>query len=192
MSASDPLALVAGTTPAVPSRNAALALGHGAPPPKKHLGFTLNGEIYAIAIEQIKEIIGFRPMTTVPMMPAYLRGIINLRGMVVPVIDLARRFGQDPTPVGKRSCIVILEIPLYPEMPEQRHTMGLVVDMVNAVLDISPAVIEPAPSFGINIRPDFLHGMAKIKDKFVLLLNIQRVIMLEELNALRSLARKDV
>lgn len=170
-------------------QGAALMLGHSGP--KKHLIFTLNGEVYAIAIDQIREIIGFRPPTTVPMMPSYLRGIINLRGMVVPVLDLACRFGLEPNPAGKRTCIVILELPLCPEMPEQHHTLGLVVDMVNAVLDISPSTIEPAPSFGTSIRPDFLHGIARIKEKFILLLNLQRVVLLDELNALRSLSRKE-
>jgi purine-binding chemotaxis protein CheW len=188
LSASDSLSLAVPSRPLLKAAPAG-ALPQGPSGPKKYLSFTLNGELYAITIEQIKEIIGLRPITTVPMMPGYLRGIINLRGMVVPVIDLAQRFGMEPMASGKRNCIVILEIPLYSELPEQRHTLGFVVDMVNAVMDISSTAIEPAPSFGTHIRPDFLQGIAKVKEKFILLLNIQRVIMLEELNAMRSLTK---
>lgn len=147
----------------------------------------LKGEVYAISIDQIKEIISFRHITTVPMMPNYLRGIINLRGMVVPVIDLACRFGLEPTSIGKRTCIVILEIPLQLESPDQRYILGLMVDMVNAVVDIAPQSIEPPPTFGTNIRPDFLQGMATIKEKFMILLNMQRIVLLEELQTLRSM-----
>lgn len=155
--------------------------------PKKYLSFTLKGEVYAISIDQIKEIISFRPITTVPMMPSYLRGIINLRGIVVPVIDLACRFGLESTPIGKRTCIVILEISLQLDTPDQRHILGLMVDMVNAVVDITPQAIEPPPAFGTNIRPDFLQGMTRIKEKFMVLLNMQRIVLLEELQALRSM-----
>ena len=192
MSASDALSLAAPSNTAVAKQGRpAGPLLLGQPGSRKYLSFTLNGELYAISIEQIKEIIGLRPITTVPMMPNYLRGIINLRGMVVPVVDLARRLGMEPLSATKRNCIVILEIPLYPELPEHCHTLGLVVDMVNAVLDIPPQVIEAAPSFGTHVRPDFLQGIAKIKEKFILLLNIQRVIALEELNALRALGKKE-
>lgn len=164
---------------------ALLPIGQGNP--KKYLSFTLKGEVYAISIDQIKEIISFRYITIVPMMPSYLRGIINLRGMVVPVIDLACRFGLEATPIGKRTCIVILEIPLHADSPDQRHIFGLMVDMVNAVVDISPQSIEPPPSFGTHIRPDFLQGMARIKDKFMVILNMQHIVLLEELQALRSM-----
>ena len=180
--------VIPSTALAQQGQGAALMLGHSGP--KKHLIFTLNGEVYAIAIDQIREIIGFRSPTIVPMMPSYLRGIINLRGMVVPVLDLAYRFGLAPNPVGKRTCIIILELPLHPDMPEQHYMVGLVVDMVNAVLDFSPSMIELAPSFGVSIRPEFLHGMARIKEKFILLLNLQRVVALDELNALRSISDK--
>lgn len=189
MSVSERQMVMPKTQLAPPNQGAALALGRSSP--RKHLTFTLNGEVYAIAIEQIREIIGFRPMTTIPMMPNYLRGIINLRGMVVPVLDLACRFGLKPNAAGKRTCIVILNIPLLPDVPEQYHTLGLVVDMVNAVLDISPSTIEPAPSFGTNIRPDFLEGMARIKDEFILLLNLQQIVSLDELNALRSISKRE-
>lgn len=165
---------------------ALLPVGQGNSP-KKYLSFMLKGEVYAISIDQIKEIISFRHITTVPMMPNYLRGIINLRGMVVPVIDLACRFGLEPTSIGKRTCIVILEIPLQLESPDQRYILGLMVDMVNAVVDIAPQSIEPPPTFGTNIRPDFLQGMATIKEKFMILLNMQRIVLLEELQTLRSM-----
>lgn len=150
----------------------------------KYLSFTLRGEVYAMAIEQVKEIIEFGQITTVPMMPPYMRGVINLRGAVVPVVDLSRRFGGEASEVGRRTCIVILEV-----LQEHggRQVIGVIVDAVNAVLDIAPEAIEPPPSFGTSVRPDFLRGMGKVKDRFVVILDVQRTLSVAELNALREL-----
>lgn len=158
---------------------------------RKYLSFTLNGGVYAMAIEKVKEIIEFGQITMVPMMPSYMRGVINLRGTVVPVIDLSRRFGGDASEVGRRTCIVILEVPLTPGSPAERQVLGVIVDAVNAVMDIAPEAIEPPPSFGTSIRPDFLEGMGKMKDRFVMILNVDRTLSLGELNALRDLAEPE-
>lgn len=158
---------------------------------RKYLSFTLNGEVYAMAIEQVKEIIEFGQITTVPMMPSYMRGVINLRGTVVPVIDLSRRFGGEASEVGRRTCIVILEVPLDSGEQAERQVIGVIVDAVNAVLDIAPDAIEPPPSFGTRIRPDFLQGMGKVKDRFVVILNVHRTLSIDELNALRTLPEQD-
>src|SRR5690606_32178220 len=115
----------------------------------------LSGEMFAIGILAIKEIIEYANLTTVPMMPACIRGVINLRGAVVPVVDLAARFGRTPTPVSKRTCIVIVEV----ESGGERQDVGVIVDAVNEVLDIPAADIEPPPSFGTKIRTDFIKGM---------------------------------
>jgi purine-binding chemotaxis protein CheW len=143
--------------------------------PAQYLTFNLAGEVFAIGILAIKEIIEYRDLTEVPMMPACVRGVINLRGAVVPVMDLLSRFGKAPSPVGKRTCIVIVET-------AEGQVVGVVVDAVNEVLDIAPADIEPAPSFGSRIRADFIQGMGKVREKFVILLDVQRVLAMSDLS----------
>jgi len=110
-------------------------------------------------------------------MPPSVRGVINLRGAVVPVMDLQVRFGRVPSAVTKRTCIVIVEI----QTEEDRQVVGVVVDAVNEVLDISPADIEPSPAFGAKIRADFIQGMGKVKGNFVILLDVDRVFLLEDI-----------
>ena len=114
--------------------------------------------------------------------PAFIRGVINLRGSVVPVIDLSARFGGQQTEVSRRTCIVIIEI----GNEEERHDIGVVVDAVSEVLEVSAADIEPAPSFGAKIRADFIDGMGKIGGKFVIILDSQRVLSVEESATLTS------
>ncbi|MGE5650868.1 MAG: chemotaxis protein CheW, partial [Bacillota bacterium] len=123
-------------------------------------------------------------VTTVPMMPDCIRGVINLRGAVVPVMDLSSRFGRRATEVGKRTCIVIVEI----EAGGEQQVVGVMVDAVNAVLEIPASEIEPAPSFGAKIRTDFIAGMGKVGGKFVILLNVDNVLSAEEVGALVELA----
>lgn len=140
----------------------------------------LGNDAYAIGILSIKEIIEYTTMTEVPLMPACVRGVINLRGAVVPVMDLQARFGQTPSPVTKRTCIVIVEV----LGPEGQQVMGVVVDVVNEVLDIDASDIEPPPAFGTRIRTDFISGMGKVRGKFVILLNVNRVLDLDDLQAM--------
>ncbi|WP_445400900.1 chemotaxis protein CheW [Zobellella sp. An-6] len=143
----------------------------------QYLTFVLGGEMFAMDILGIKEIIEYGNLTTVPMMPAFVRGVINLRGAVVPVVDLAVRFGRPSTPVNKRSCIVILEV----HGEEGVQDIGVLVDAVSAVLSIAAADIEPAPSFGGGIRADFIGGMAKVDGRFVIVLSVERVLSVEEM-----------
>ena len=145
--------------------------------PAQYLTFMLASEVFAIGILAIKEIIEYRGLTEVPMMPACVRGVINLRGAVVPVMDLLARFGRPSSPITKRSCIVIVEI----AAGDERQVIGVVVDAVNEVLDIESADIEPPPSFGAKIRSDFIHGMGKVKGKFVILLDVDHVLALDEI-----------
>ena len=145
----------------------------------QYLTFILGGEMFAMDIRGVKEIIEYGSMTMVPMMPAFVRGVINLRGAVVPVVDLAARFGRPPTQVNKRSCVVILEI--QGEEEEGVQDMGVLVDAVSAVLSIPAADIEPAPSFGAGIRADFIGGMAKVDGNFVIVLKVERVLSVEEM-----------
>ena len=137
--------------------------------------------MFAVGILHIKEIIEYGTPTTVPMMPGFIRGVINLRGAVVPVVDLASRFGGAPSDVTRRTCIVIVE--LAAEDGETR-VLGVVVDAVSAVLEIAAADIEPAPSFGTRIRTDFIAGMAKVNGRFVILLDVDRVLSMEEMAVL--------
>jgi purine-binding chemotaxis protein CheW len=145
--------------------------------PAQYLTFMLGGESFGIGIMAVKEIIEFGSITEVPMMPDSIRGVINLRGAVVPVMDLAARFGRAPAVQGKRTCIVIVEL----EHEGERQITGVVVDAVSAVLDIPAAEIEPAPSFGTRIRGDYIAGMGKVNGKFVILLNVEQVLKLDGL-----------
>lgn len=146
----------------------------------QYLTFLLGGEMFGIGILTIKEIIEFHEVTPVPMMPRCVRGVINLRGAVVPVVDLQARFGRQPTPVTKRTCIVIVELGTSSEIP----VIGVVVDGVSEVLDITASDIEPAPAFGAQMRTDFIAGMAKVRDRFVILLSVEDVLAIDELAAL--------
>ncbi|MCG2582976.1 chemotaxis protein CheW [Massilia sp. TS11] len=141
--------------------------------PSQYLTFTLGGETFAIGILAVKEIIGYTQLTDVPMMSDCIRGVINLRGAVVTVMDLAVRFGRTPAPVGKRTCIVIVEVE---DADGERQVIGVVVDAVNAVLDIAAEDIEPPPAFGARIQKDLIAGMGKINGKFVILLAMDKVV----------------
>ena len=153
---------------------------------KQYLTFTLGGEMFSIGILCIKEIIWYANLTEVPMMPACIRGVINLRGAVVPVMDLSSRFGKPPTPVTKSTCIIIIEVQTQNEGETQ--SMGVVVDAVQAVLEIPSSEIEPAPTFGAKIRSDFIEGIGKVNGKFVILLNVDRVLSNEEIGAMGRVA----
>ena len=153
---------------------------------KQYLTFMLGGEMFALSILSIKEIIWYANLTEVPMMPACIRGVINLRGAVVPVMDLSNRFGKPSSPVIKSTCIVIVEVPTAIE--GEHLNMGVVVDSVQAVLEIPATEIEPAPSFGARIRSDFIEGIAKVSGKFVILLNVNRVLSMEEIGQLGQIA----
>jgi len=149
---------------------------------QQYLTFMLSGETYAISILRIKEIIQYGQLTEVPRMPDFIRGVINLRGAVVPVIDLSARFGKPPTPIGRRNCIIIIEVAIGAET----QNVGVMVDAVNAVLEIPANEIEAAPTFGTNIRADFIAGMGKINGKFVIILNIQHVLSMDDMTTLAT------
>jgi purine-binding chemotaxis protein CheW len=146
----------------------------------QYLTFSLGDEVFAVGILVIKEIIQFGQLTTVPLMPPYIRGVINLRGAVVPVIDLYARFGRGTAPVGKRTCIVIIEV----KHEGESHDIGIMVDAVSAVIEIAQDQIEPAPSFGSSVRTDFIEGMGKVNDQFVIILDVARTFSVGELAAL--------
>lgn len=144
---------------------------------QQYLTFLLGRETCAIGILRVKEIIEYGGLTEVPMMPECVRGVINLRGRVVPVVDLAVRFWKKLTEPGRRTCIVIVEVATEGE----QRDIGVIVDAVNQVIEIPPGDIEPTPSFGATVRGDFLDGMGKVDGKFVIILNIARVLSLDEM-----------
>jgi len=151
---------------------------------QQYLTCMLGGEVFAIGILHIKEIIEYGQLTSVPMMPEFIRGVINLRGAVVPVVDLASRFGGKPSQITRRSCIVILEL----ASDAETQVIGVVVDAVNEVLEIAGTDIEPPPTFGTRIRTDFIQGMGKVQERVVIILNVNSVLSTEDLAILGKAA----
>ena len=163
--------------------NHGVALGAAGSTQAQYLTFMLGTEMFAVGILAVKEIIEYDRLTTVPMMPRHVRGVINLRGAVVPVLDLAARFGRPASEIGRRTCIVITEIMLAGEA----QVVGLLVDAVNEVLDIAHADVQPAPSFGTQVRGEFIAGMVKMQQGFVILLAVEHLFQ-EEIAALAGAA----
>ncbi|MGQ0598150.1 chemotaxis protein CheW [Aquabacterium sp.] len=150
----------------------------------QYLIFSLGNEQFAVGTLRVREIIEYGNLTAVPMMPAFIRGVINLRGAVVPVIDLNARFGRARTETSRRTCIVILEV----QAEDHTHVLGIIVDAVSAVRQIDAAHIEPTPSFGTRIRADFISGMAKVNKGFVILLELGKVLSVDEISALHDMS----
>lgn len=155
---------------------------------QQYLTFSLGEEMFAIGILRVREILEYGLLTEVPLVPPFIRGVINLRGAVVPVIDLAVRFGRKAAEISKRSCIVIIEICSQAEETQQ---MGIVVDAVSEVLEIPAANIEPPPAFGSRIRTDFISGMGKVNGRFVVLLELERILSLDEVSVLSAMSQAD-
>ncbi len=149
----------------------------------QYLTFFVAEERYAIAILDVKEIIEVSQMTRVPMTPDYIRGVINLRGNVVPVVDLCARLGKGRSELTKRSCIVLVEV----EAGGERQPLGMLVDEVNEILEIPASHLQPAPDFGTDIRTDFIQAMGRVDDLFMILLDINHVLSVEELSQLEKL-----
>lgn len=154
---------------------------------QQYLTFVLGGEMFAIGILCVKEIIEYGHLTVVPMMPDCIRGVINLRGAVVPVVDLGSRFGKRSTDLTRRTCIIIVEV----ECDGERQDIGVIVDAVSEVLEIRQDQIEPTPAFGARIRTDFIHGMGKVDGKFVIILNANAVLSLDDLALLGQMAGQE-
>ena len=146
------------------------------------IAFRIGNQEFCVNVMSVREIRGWTPATPMPHAPQYVLGVINLRGSVVPVIDLAARFGGRPTEVGKRTCIVIVEV----QHEGSTHILGLLVDGVNAVMEIGADSIEPAPAFGTRVNTEFIAGMARVDGRFVIILDIARVLSIEEMAAIRS------
>lgn len=167
-----------------PARTSVSGPAGALPSSGQYLTFTLQQEVYGLDILRVREIIEYARPTSVPMMPAFVHGVINLRGNVVPVIDLAQRFGRPATSLHARTCVVILEV----ETAEGPVAIGVLVDAVNAVLDLDGEQIEPAPSFGTGLRQDFIRGMARTEAGFIILLDVARVLSVDDMSALANAA----
>ena len=148
----------------------------------KYLTFSLANEDYGIGILKIKEIIGMMPITKVPRCPEFVKGVINLRGKVIPVLDLRMRFGVDAAEYTERTCIVVVEV----DSGSGNIMVGLIVDSVSEVLNIKSDDIEEAPSFGAKVDTDYILGMAKISGGVKILLNIDKTLNVEDIAGFRE------
>ena len=144
---------------------------------QQYLTFMIGGEEYAVSLLKVKEIIEYNTVTEIPKTPDWVRGVINLRGNVVPVIDLAVKFRQAPSVAGKLTCIVITEV----ECEGEPTIMGVMADSVCQVIDLKPQDIELPPHFGTRVKVDYLLGMARSGKKFCLLLDTEKVLSTDEL-----------
>jgi len=149
----------------------------------QYFGFFVAGEEYAVGILRVKEIREYETVTRVPKTPTWIRGVMNLRGSVVPVVDLAVKFGLPETAITKRTCIVVVEV----DLDGERTVMGVMADSVSQVLDLGPDDIKPAPPFGTRVNVDYLVGMGKVGAKFILVLDIDKVLSASELLTATSL-----
>ena len=138
----------------------------------QYLTFMLEQEVLAIGILSIKEILEYEQPTAVPMMPDFIRGVINLRGAVVPVVDLAVRLSRNPSRIDKKSCIVIVEA----RIGDETQVMGLCVDAVNAVLEIAASDIEPPPAMASFVAAEYLAGLGRVEGRFVIILDVNKVL----------------
>lgn len=143
----------------------------------QYLSFALGNEVFAMDIRTVREIIQHGSITPVPLMPDFVRGIINLRGAVVPVIDLNARFNRPAARIGKKSCIIIFDASRQGERAE----LGLLVDSVSEVVEIPAEQIEPVPDFGTSVRREFIRGIGKLHGRFVVLLEPDQAFDIEEM-----------
>ena len=148
----------------------------------KFLTFILGNEVYGIEILKAREIIGLMDITTVPQTPEYMKGVINLRGKVIPVIDLRLKFGMPEEEHTQETCVIVVEV--------NNTSIGIIVDSVSEVSDINGGEIEDAPSFGQGIDTSFIMALGKVKDKIIILLDIEAVLSSEELEMVGELAKE--
>ena len=152
----------------------------------KYLTFALGGEEYGLEIMKVREIIGYIDVTSVPQTPDYVKGVINLRGQVIPVVDLRAKFGMDTVEVTEATCIIVVEI----NQGDQNISTGTIVDEVREVLDIAGKDIEDAPEFGTSVNTDFILGMGKIGEDVKILLDIDKVLNTTDIAEIATFAEK--
>lgn len=150
---------------------------------QKYLTFTLGEETYGLDILRVQEIIGIMPVTRVPQTPGFVRGVINLRGRVIPVVDMRVKFGTGDATDGERTCIIVVQI-----SGRTSSVMGTVVDEVSEVVDIADSQIEATPDFGAGVETDFVRGVGKVGGRVVMLLDIDKVLSAQELKTVKEIA----
>ncbi len=149
----------------------------------QYLTFKLDDEVFALDISQVREVLDFTSLTRVPRTPDFMRGVINLRGSVVPVVDMRLKFGMSKTEQTVNTCIIIVEINLDGE----KLILGALADSVQEVIDLEPDQIEPAPRIGTRLNTEFIKGMGKRDDQFVIILEIDRIFSACELSSVNGL-----
>lgn len=167
------------------ANSASAAAAHGVS--AQYLTFALGSQVFAMEISNIREIVQQTEMTAVPLMPDFIRGILNLRGAVVPVIDLQVRFGRPRSHSSKKTCIVIFESTQHAEKTE----LGLQVDAVSEVVEIAASDVEPPPQFGATINRDFIRGMGKVKGEYIVILEPDRALDMNDLTQLVQRSQSD-
>jgi purine-binding chemotaxis protein CheW len=143
----------------------------------QYLTFNLGGEVFALDIEKVREVLDFTAVTRVPRMPAFMRGVINLRGSVIPVVDLRIKFGMAVSTTTVNTCIIITEV----MVDGDRTVLGALADSVQEVLDLDRAKIAPAPRIGTKLNTEFIRGMGKQNERFIIILDIDKVFSVDEL-----------
>ena len=150
----------------------------------KYLTFKLAEEEYGLEIIKVQEIIGLMPITKVPRVPDYMRGVINLRGRIIPTVDLRAKFGLEQVEDTERTCIIVVEV----ASSTGKINVGTIVDQVAEVLDIAPDEIDQAPEFGTNLQTDFILGVGIVKGSVKILLDIDAVLTAEEVQTVQTVA----
>lgn len=148
----------------------------------QYLTFTLDQEVFGLEIGKVREVLDYTTVTKVPQTPEFMRGVINLRGSVVPVVDMRLKFGMTLTQRSVNTCIIIVEV----ELGGEKTQLGALADSVREVMDLDAEDIEPAPKLGIGLNTEFIKGMGKAGEKFIILLDFNRVFSFEELSVLRE------
>jgi purine-binding chemotaxis protein CheW len=153
----------------------------------KFLTFLLGEEIYGIPIKKAREIIGMMEITHIPKTQGYIKGVINLRGKIIPIVDLRLRFGMDEKKYSERTCVIVIEVNVHESSAyESRRSVGIAVDTVSEVVNIQQNEIEPPPEYDAQIEGNFLTGLGKIKDKVILILDIEKILNHEELTQIKQ------
>jgi purine-binding chemotaxis protein CheW len=151
----------------------------------QYLTFRIGSRTFAVGILRVNEIIEVSEVTTLPMMPSFVRGVINLRGDAVPVIDLSARMAEADSEIGRRSCIVLVDV--HDDDEEEGNAVGMLVDGVQEIVDIKDSHVQPAPDVGDNFRSDFVVGMGRVDERFVVLLDVDEMLSADQVQQLKSL-----
>lgn len=149
----------------------------------QHLSFKLKKETFAFEISQVREVLDFTEVTKIPGTPPFMRGVLNLRGNVVPVIDLQLKFGMGRTEKSTNTCVIIVEVTVEGEVTQ----VGALADSVQEVLDLDSKEIEPPPKIGMNMESKFIMGMGKHNDEFIIILNIAKIFSMEEISMVQEM-----